>query len=393
MSQNPPPEWHPPSTGDEPPATPGGSPAPAWGQPPPSYGAAPPPSYGAAPPPAWGQPVPQFGYGQPPAYGYPPPSPKPGVVPLRPLTLGEILDGAVQTIRQNPKVMLGLSALVNLVLSLVVVLLQLGALRSDFATINGSASADDASGSAAELLSSVFATLLQLVGTTILTGILVIAVSDAVLGRRPSIREVWDRARGRIWALLGVTVLVFLTVVGVAVAAVLPGIIALAAGAGVLGGLLLVLGVIAAVVLVTWIWIRWLFAPPTVLLERTGVRSSLGRSWRLVGGSWWRCFGILLLAQVLAGVLSGVLQLPFIVAGLAIGSAGSTFLAVVLTVVGGVIARTLIAPFSAAILALLYIDLRMRREGLDVTLQRAAATGPAGAAPQHQPPPPAQPGW
>ena len=151
-----------------------------------------------------------------------------------------------------------------------------------------------------------------------------------------------------------------------------PGIIALAAGSGALGGLLLVLGVIAALVLVVWIWIRWLFAPPTVLLERAGVRTSLGRSWRLVGGSWWRCFGILLLAQVLAGVLSGVLQLPFIIGGFAVSDGGSTFVAVVLTVVGGVIARTLIAPFSAAILALLYIDLRMRREGLDVTLQRAA---------------------
>ena len=74
-------------------------------------------------------------------------------------------------------------------------------------------------------------------------------------------------------------------------------------------------------------------------------------------------------------MLSGILQLPFIVGALVVGDAGSTFVAVVLSVLGGVIARTLIAPFSAAILALLYIDLRMRREGLDVTLQRAAAEG------------------
>ena len=128
--------------------------------------------------------------------------------------------------------------------------------------------------------------------------------------------------------------------------------------------------------LVPWIAIRWLFAPPTVLLERIGVIASLGRSWRLVGGSWWRCFGIVLLAQLLASVLSGVLQVPFIVGGLAIHDAGSEAVALVLTVIGGAIARTLITPFSAAILALLYIDLRMRREGLDVTLQRAAASGP-----------------
>ena len=142
--------------------------------------------------------------------------------------------------------------------------------------------------------------LLQLIGTTVLTGILVIAVSDAVLGRRPGIREVWDRARGRIWALLGVTVLVFLAIAGIAAGTLLPGIVVLVAGGGVLGGLLLFVGIVAAVVLVPWVAIRWLFAPPTVLLERIGVGASLGRSWRLVGGSWWRCFGILLLAQLLA---------------------------------------------------------------------------------------------
>ena len=81
--------------------------------------------------------------------------------------------------------------------------------------------------------------------------------------------------------------------------------------------------------------IRWLFAPPTVLLERTGVRASLGRSWRLVGGSWWRCFGIVLLAQLLASVLSGVLQVPFVLAGLAVRDAGSDTVGVILTVAGG----------------------------------------------------------
>jgi hypothetical protein len=336
--------------------------------------------------------MPQFGYGQlPPSYG-PPLSPKPGVVPLRPLTLGEILDGAVQTIRQNPKVMLGLSAIVNVILSIVVAALQFGALRSDFASFNDPSSSDDATGSAAELLSSLFAAVLQLVGTTVLTGILVVAVSDAVLGRRPGIKEVWDRARGRIWALLGVTLVVFLGIAAVAAGALLPGILVLVAGGGVLGGLLLAVGIIAAIVLVPWIAIRWLFAPPTVLLERIGVGASLTRSWRLVSGSWWRCFGILLLAQLLASLLSGVLQLPFIIGAFVITDAGSSFLAVLVSVLGGVIARTLIAPFSAAILALLYIDLRMRREGLDVTLQRAAAQAPPGAAPPQAPPPPPA-GW
>jgi hypothetical protein len=379
MSQNPPQGWEPPSSGEPQPPTTWGPVPPSYGTPPPpSYGAQPPPSYGAGPAPSWGQPAPQWGYGQqpgggPPGYARPAP-PKPGVVPLRPLALGEILDGAVQTIRQNPKVMLGLSAIVNLALTVVVVLLQIGNLSEAFGGLNSfNSSSEQASADAGQLVASAIALLLQFVGTTLLTGLLVVAVSDAVLGRRPGIGEVWRRARGRIWALLGVTLMVVLAVFGVGVACLLPGILVAVAGGGVGAVLLIVLGFFAALVLCSWIAIRFLFAPPTVLLERSGVFASMGRSWRLVGGSWWRCFGIWLLAQLLGSILSGVLQVPLLILASVVDSSGSKAIVIGLTILASVLARTLVAPFSAAILALLYIDLRMRREGLDVRLQQAAA--------------------
>jgi hypothetical protein len=360
MSQNPPDGWASPSAGEptaQPPQQP--APPPGWGQ----------------PNPQWGQPSPQWGYGNP-AYGAPPP-PKPGVIPLRPLGLGEILDGAVQTIRQNPAVMLGLSAVVNVALTLVVVLIQIGNLSTAFGGLGSfDSSSDQAEIDASQLVASGVAGLLQFVGTTLLTGLLVIAVSDAVLGRRPGIGEVWSRARGRLWALLGVTVLVLLAVFGVVVACVVPGVLLAVAGSDVGGVLLIVVGAIAALVLSFWIAIRFLFAPPTVLLERSGVITSMRRSWRLVGGSWWRCFGIWLLAQLLGSVLSGVLQVPFLILATVVDSDGTKAVVIALTILASVIARTLVAPFSAAILALLYIDLRMRREGLDVRLQQAAATSP-----------------
>ena len=36
---------------------------------------------------------------------------RPGIIPLRPLGLGDILDGAIKLIRFNPKAVLGLSAI------------------------------------------------------------------------------------------------------------------------------------------------------------------------------------------------------------------------------------------------------------------------------------------
>src|SRR3984957_10908449 len=93
-----------------------------YGQPPgrqPGYG--PPPGgqagYGPAgygPPPGGQAGYGPAGYGPPPGGGWPPPrpsAPKPGVIPLRPLAVGEILDGAFSSIRQNPKATLGLAAI------------------------------------------------------------------------------------------------------------------------------------------------------------------------------------------------------------------------------------------------------------------------------------------
>src|SRR5687767_4983300 len=91
--------------------------------PPPGPPAAPvPPGWAPVQPPAapgWGQaaqPPAAPGWGQAPGWSTAPPGwappPKPGVIPLRPLGVGEILDGAISSIRRDPRVMLGVSALV-----------------------------------------------------------------------------------------------------------------------------------------------------------------------------------------------------------------------------------------------------------------------------------------
>src|SRR5687767_11648313 len=69
----------------------------------------------------WQQP----GWQQQPGWGAPvATAPKPGVVPLRPLGLGEVLDGAVALVRGYPRAALGVSAVVALVTTLI----QLGLL-------------------------------------------------------------------------------------------------------------------------------------------------------------------------------------------------------------------------------------------------------------------------
>src|SRR3954469_4058172 len=91
-------------------------PTPGWAspggqQPAPTPGPPPGPTADWQPAAGWAQP----GWGQP-GWGQPrPPEPKPGVVPLRPLGLGELLDGAVALIRRYPRPVLGLSAALAIV--------------------------------------------------------------------------------------------------------------------------------------------------------------------------------------------------------------------------------------------------------------------------------------
>lgn len=384
MSESPTPQgaWQPPSapSGTDPsPSSPTG-----WGQPAPSgWGPAGAGSSGVLDgPPAWGAP----GYGA--AAGSWQPPPQPGVVPLRPLGLGELIDGSVQTMRQNPRVMFGLSALVmaiTVVASTVLVLVGLPRLASGFDGLEqGAGSEQIAPLVSGGVIIVVLPIVLQYLAVIVLTGILILAVSDAVLGRRPSVGQVWRRARPRLLALVGLSLLTgFLQALAV-VACIAPGV-SLLLVSGLAGGLGLLLGVPLAVVVVVWLWVRFAFAAPALLLEELGVRAAVRRSWQLGYGSFWRVLGVLVLAAIIGGVANALLSVPFAVLGgvvAALTVEGDTATDAVYTQVltqgvsniGTILATTVSAPFAAAVTALLYIDLRIRREGLDVALAKAAAT-------------------
>ncbi|MBV8350205.1 MAG: hypothetical protein JOZ49_22640, partial [Mycolicibacterium sp.] len=126
------------------------------------------------------------------------------------------------------------------------------------------------------------------------------------------------------------------------------------------------------------------FAPVAIVLERLPVFRAITRSFALVRGSFWRVFGIRLLATVVAGIVANAVAIPFTVAGqlLTIGasSTGIVLVAVVLRSVGSAIGQIITAPFSAGVVVLLYTDRRIRAEAFDLVLQTGAAGAPAGPA-------------
>jgi len=206
----------------------------------------------------------------------------------------------------------------------------------------------------------------------VLSGVLTVSVSRSVIGQTITVADLWRRHWRRVIAvvlfsaavgLASIVALVLLIVLVVALSSI-------AAGLGVLVGLL---GVLAMVVGTFWIQIRLLFVPPVLVLEGTPVMASIARGWRLTRGSFWRILGIYLLAQLVTGLASQILSVPFSIIG-AVAFQGDLTSGgyVALLSVGTALAYALPTIFLAAVVALLYVDVRIRREGLDVELARAA---------------------
>ncbi len=334
---------------------------------------------------------PQGGWGPPPgAYRPPPPPPKPGIIALRPLGVGEILDGAISAIRGYPRMMLGLSAVVAAITQVLIVPVTWLLLRDSgdqvfsFDQSTTTTPEQDVTFAASAITATGVQVVVTLVASLVLTGILTVAVSRAVLGQSISARDAWNQARPRLPALLGVTGLVLLIMLGLAVLALAPGVILAVASAPTAAIVIaFVLGIPAFVVVAAYFYTAFALAPPAIVLERQGVVASLRRSRSLVRGAWWRTFGILLLVNLIAQVLAGILGVPFTVLTLLVawrtgdGLNVYAILPLLVTALGTIVASAVTWPFTAVSTALIYVDRRMRREALDLERARAAGVAPA----------------
>ena len=355
--------------------------APAGYGPPPAYGT-PPPGYGpphAAPPPGYGPPGAPAPVGAPPVYGPPGgwrmPVTQPGIIPLRPLGLGEILDGAFRAVRANPSVMFGLAVLVMTVAVGLQALLSWylgGQLTGVIGDLDSSSLYDDGTADALANGFAQFATFpITTIATSVLTGLLVVSVSRSVLGRKVSISEVL-RSR-RVWAVVGFT---FLTGIAMGLGiGVLVGAVWLLATSDQPGPAVLVafVGGIGLVVAAVWVSVRTLLVTPALMLEERRFWPTVARAWRLTRGSFWRLLGIYLLTSIMVGIAAQIIVYPTTIVALLVFHDPLSLGAVAITSVGEVIAQTLTTVFLSSVVALLYIDVRMRREGLDLELARAAA--------------------
>jgi membrane-anchored glycerophosphoryl diester phosphodiesterase (GDPDase) len=145
--------------------------------------------------------------------------------------------------------------------------------------------------------------------------------------------------------------------------------------AAVLGLLFLLLVVAVASI---FVYTRLLLTPQAIVLEDRQALAGLQRSWRLVGGSFWRTLAIMLLMGILIYLISA-LPAGILSFSLTLASGGSTsnlmFNQAISTLVAE-IGIIIALPLQLAVYTLLYYDLRIRKEGYDIEMMSQQAAQP-----------------
>jgi hypothetical protein len=295
------------------------------------------------------------------------------------MSLGDLVDGAVKHIRRNPGPVLGASLLVLTVSAVPALLLAAAGSRGSwYADIGAQAILDRGAFFALVLLLGVaFASV-------VLGGAMAYSVGEAALGRRPALAEITTAVRPRLLALLGLAALTTLAV-GVPVLLLLL-LLALAAGTGsLLAGVLV--GLVGGLLVAAWsvlVAARLSLAGAAVALERRGPTAALARSWALTRGAFWRCLLRTLVVGMLGTLVFWVVQLPLVVLSslvvsiVSLSPSGESLVSSLGLAVATLLSASVVVPFVAGATALLYVDQRMRTEGFDLVLQRAARRAPGG---------------
>ncbi len=333
--------------------------------------------------------------------------PKPGVIPLGPLRIGDILNGAFATVGRHGKQLFGIGAAayggaLAVVAAAIAIAYSATAGHLD-RLVSLSSDEDPRTGDwVPVLIAFCVVALVCLIVGVLATALMYAAVpsvlQEAVLGRPTTFSTLWRQAWARVPAVIGT---VFLTslIAMIPLVLVWAGVVALIVGLAGSGGdgvsvALIVIGVLGALAtapLALWLWVKFSLAPSVVVFENQGPIAAMRRSSVLVRGDWWRIFGISLLAGAMAGVASYAIQLPFTFIGMFSGMLGSANLSddpnptsivvamsgyLLALLVGQLVSQLIVATFPPLVTGLLYVDRRIRTEDLGPVLAEAAAVPP-----------------
>lgn len=282
---------------------------------------------------------------------------RPGVIPLRPLGFADLVDGAIRTIKQHPGITLGTAALLATI--------QQTIAAAVIPPVEPTAVDPNNPTAALSGLFSVWtfvAAAISLILDVLLTGVITVVLGKAVIGRPAPAETVWQELRPRLLGLVGLSLLIAVICAAAMVPFAFAGGLGAAVG-GPLGSTIILAAIVAGVAVFVWVYVLLTFAPTTLILEHCSVKQALSRSRQLVRGSWWRIFGILVLTNLIVGVIT-------LIVSTVLAATGSQ----VVVGVGAILLSTVFRPFAVCVVALLYVDRRIRTENFATVLEHSAQT-------------------
>ncbi len=167
-----------------------------------------------------------------------------------------------------------------------------------------------------------------LVVTPIITAICIHALHSIAEGQRPSAGQVLVAGFEAFTPLFGAVLLAAIGIAAGFVALFVPGV---------------------------YLFIRWYFVPQAVVIEGARGPAALSRSSQIVQGSWWRTFGLVVVANIAVVIPGLLLLIPF-------SAIASSTDQAVWALVGTILASSVTTPFVALYSTLLYYDLLARRQ-------------------------------
>jgi hypothetical protein len=290
---------------------------------------------------------------------------------LRPLGVGEILDNTIQIYRKNFRALVTTVAVVVVPIQVVSVLITLSSRPSSRATTNTtiggftfSNSSTDTHDATVRLVGALVVVLLSLLAGWFAIGACTRGVADAYIGGVPADAGASLRVFAR-----AIPSLAWLAVLA------LPPII---------------IGTALCFVPGVFLWVSWVVAIPALMIEGAKGTRALGRSFKLVRGRRWPILGLAILATLLAEVVRTSLVLVLVGVLLRSHSSQSTEYIVAAGVIA-MLSSLLTTPLISTAYVILYFDLRVRSEGLDLQLVLDNLDSPATAPPPFTPQPPFAP--
>jgi Membrane domain of glycerophosphoryl diester phosphodiesterase len=252
-----------------------------------------------------------------------------GMAALPTRGIGEILSAAFQLYRRHWRTLVAIAAVVVVPLTL----LQYGI--GHWVRTNGQQLEDEVVVSTsfwAVAGASLLAALVALLLYQVLTGAITRNIAAEVVGQDLGLEQSYRFGFARLGPILVVSVLVALATILGLIVFIIPGI---------------------------YIGVRLAVSIQALVVEGKRGTEAMRRSWDLVGGHWWHAAVTLLVAALITGVVNAVITAPF--------SAGAWFV----QGVAAAVASTVTLPFGALVGVLLYLDLRARKERLDLDTLKA----------------------